>query len=185
MPKKNPLAVPLPKFFGKSYPDIQEAWQREKRNNRNCTLIEFLETLQEPYKCDPELWDTMRQWWPVWVLRRAAERNDAEAYKKVLLYILTALNAPPPDGVLKPRAEPGAPRKAITDLIVAKWKELDRPFLSQQKLARAVYRDAFTQADSAGKNKMVNRCRRAVERQIPRDQIPRPIRANKNTRPNL
>jgi hypothetical protein len=110
-------------------------------------------------------------------LLRAA-RNNPEAFKKILHSWLSRLGVPPPEGVLTPwRGTPGRPRKPQNDAIVATWKRLGRPFLTRQYLARAVYGDAFAKADSREKHRLVNRCRRAVERRIPRDQIPRPIKS--------
>jgi hypothetical protein len=113
-------------------------------------------------------------------------RNDPEIFKKTLHCWLSQLGVSPPDGVLKPcRGTPGRPRKPETDSIVATWKTLGRPFLSQQYLARAVYGDAFVKADSTEKHRLVNLCRRAVERRVPCDEIPRPIKATYFDRPNL
>jgi hypothetical protein len=44
------------------------------------------------------------------------------------------------------------------------WIDLGKPSLSRRRLAHAVYRAEFTNADSAGRKKMIDRCRRAVER---------------------
>jgi hypothetical protein len=111
-----------------------------------------------------------------------AARDDPETYKTILRSWLSILDAAPPDGVLiPPRGTPGRPRKQQTDAIVATWKALHpRPFLSTQHLARAVYGDAFVMADSREKNRLVNLCRLAVERRIPRDEIPRPLRLTKS-----
>ena len=113
-------------------------------------------------------------------LLRAA-RNNPEAFKKILHSWLSQLGVPPPEGVLTPWRMPsrprGRPRKPQNDAIVATWKRLGRPYLSRQPLARAVYGDAFARADSAEKHRLVNLCRHAVERRIPRAQIPRPIKA--------
>jgi hypothetical protein len=110
-------------------------------------------------------------------LLRAA-RNNPEAFKKTLHSWLSQLGVPPPGGVLTPwRGTPGRPRKPQNDAIVATWKALGRPYLSRQYLARAIYGDAFARADSAEKHRLVNLCRHAVERRIPRAQIPRPIKA--------
>lgn len=112
------------------------------------------------------------------LLGAAAGKNDPEAYKRILHRWLSSLGVRPPEGVLTPwRGQPGRPRQPETDSIVEKWKALGRPYLSRQLLARAVYGDAFARADSREKRHLVNRCRRAVERRIPRDQIPRPIKA--------
>ena len=110
-------------------------------------------------------------------LLRAA-RSNPEEFKKILHSWLSQLGVPPPEGVLTPwRGTPGRPRKPQNDAIVATWKALGRPYLSRQYLARAVYGDAFARADSREKRRLVNRCRRAVERRIPIAQIPRPIEA--------
>jgi|SRR6516162_1526444 hypothetical protein len=111
-------------------------------------------------------------------LLRAA-RNNPEAFKRILHSWLSQLGVSPPVGVLTPwPGTPGRPRKPENDAIVATWKRLGRPFLTRQYLARVVYgEDAFARADSREKHRLVNQCRRAVERRIPRDQIPRPIKS--------
>jgi hypothetical protein len=113
---------------------------------------------------------------PVSILRVTP---NPEVYKGVLYSWLCGLGAKPPAGVLTPwRGTPGAPRKRLTDYIVKLWESLDKPYLSKQLLARAVYREVFEKADTKEKNRLVNLCRRAVERTVPLDQIPRPKKAN-------
>ncbi len=103
-------------------------------------------------------------------------RNSPEAFKKILDAWLSQLGVPPPEGVLTPwRRKLGRRRKPEIDLIVATWVALGRPYLSRQNLARAVYAEDFATADVRQRRRLVNRCRRAVERRIPFAQSPRPI----------
>lgn len=102
-------------------------------------------------------------------------RNSPEAFKKILAAWLSQLGVPPPEGVLTPwRRKPGRRRKPEIDLIVETWAALGRPYLSRQDLARAVYAADFDTADLRQRRRLVNRCRRAVDRRIPFAQIPRP-----------
>jgi hypothetical protein len=190
MPKKNPLAVPLDKFFKGYAGPLRDARQRETRAEKGVTLAEMLDNLKEcgpssmicAHKFARELWDAVKGWWPVCLLRQAAKANDAEGYKRLLHFWLCALGIQPPENVLAAfQGTSGAPRKPETDSIVETWKNLDRPPLSRQYLAREVYKGAFTKAGAAGKKRMVDQCRRAVERRIPRDQIPHPIKSNDQT----
>jgi hypothetical protein len=73
----------------------------------------------------------------------------------------------PPEGVFtEPRGKVGRPRDPETALITEKWMELGCPPLGRRRLAFAIYGPTFTKASSPDRKKMVDRCRRAVERRI-------------------
>ena len=86
-------------------------------------------------------------------------------YGSLLGYWLHKMGVDPPAGVfLRAPGKPGRPRSAKTEAIFWTWIDLGKPSLSRRRLAHAVYRAEFTKADSAGRKKMIDRCRRAVER---------------------
>jgi hypothetical protein len=99
------------------------------------------------------------------LLRAAARENCPDAYN-VLLYIwLCRMGMVPPEGVFtEPRGKGGRPRDPETALITEKWMELGCPPLGRRRLAFAIYGPTFTKASSPDRKKMVDRCRRAVER---------------------
>jgi hypothetical protein len=107
---------------------------------------------------------------PFFQLLRAASREDCpDAYIIFLDEWLSKMWVGPPEGVLRePRRKSGRRRDRQTDLIYERWEELGRPTLGRRRLASAVYGPLFTQASSAERKKMVDRCRRAVERTIQR-----------------
>jgi hypothetical protein len=99
------------------------------------------------------------------LLRAAGQENCPEAYNMFLYLWLCRMGMRPPDGVLvEPRGQPGRPRNRQTAVIYDKWMEIGEPPLGRRKLAQAVYGAEFTKASSADRKKMVDRCRRAVER---------------------
>jgi len=197
MPRKNPTTVSIDKllsevsldrFLGKYVSEYRYAQRRESNPNNDTDVPRMpdgLNELQRTVNFDPNLWAAVDSWWPVCLLRRASKEDDSEGFKRLLYLWLSSLGIQLPKGVLaRFRRAPGRPRKPEIELILERWFELGKPFLSRQKLARSVFGNIFIQASSKGKNKLVNRCRRAVERRIPSDQIPRPKKANKQSRPN-
>ena len=107
----------------------------------------------------------LHRWWLVRLLGAAARENSPEAYGSLLGYWLHKMGVDPPAGVfLRAPGKPGRPRSAKTEAIFWTWIDLGKPSLSRRRLAHAVYRAEFTKADSAGRKKMIDRCRRAVER---------------------
>jgi hypothetical protein len=187
MPKKNPLAVPIQEFLG-DYADIWFALHDRERKSLQSQANAWTSLFWNPgederFHYDPDLWEKVQRWWPVRVLRLAAD-EDPEQTKRLLYFWLRLLEVKLPEGVLVPfRGKPGRPRKDNTAAIVATWTMLGKPYLSGQLLARKVFGESFTSAPPSEKNRLVNQCRRAVERSVPRDQIPRPIKANKISRP--
>jgi hypothetical protein len=105
---------------------------------------------------------------PFFRLLSAAKREKCpEAFGTYLYLWLCRMGLIPPAGVFVdlPGA-PGRPRDKRTALIYEKWIEIGEPPLGRQKLAHAVYGVQFTKANSAERKKMVDRCRRAVERRM-------------------
>jgi hypothetical protein len=99
------------------------------------------------------------------LLRAAGRENCPDAYNALLYLWLRRMGMRPPEGVLvAPSGKPGRPRDHRTSIIYAKWLEIGEPPLGRQKLAHAIYGAEFTKASSADRKKMVDRCRRAVER---------------------
>lgn len=118
-------------------------------------------------------------------LRDAAVEGNPEDCKLLLSLLLRKVKVQLPKGVLIPlRRKPGRHRIEKTELIVLKWIEIGRPSLTRQLLARAYFGEAFICADSAEKERMVNQCRRAVQRRVPPDQIHRPNKSGEKSRLN-
>jgi hypothetical protein len=186
--KKNPAKVPFEEFMGQYASPIKNFWGLERLSREGGVSLGALLPAMENGAGSGELlnlvtshtfWDEVEHWWPIHLLRNAAEEHDSEGYKRILHLLLASLGVPPPVGVLAPwKGTAGAPKKSSTDSIVKTWETLGRPYLSRQQLARAVYGQEFSDADSKEKNRLVNQCRRAVERRVPLAQIPRPKKAN-------
>ncbi len=113
----------------------------------------------------PVLMAELKRWWLARLLRAAAKENSPEAYSSLLRFWLHKLDLDPPVGVFVPSpGMAGRPRSAKTDQIFLTWMDLGRPSLYSRKLAHAVYRAEFTKANSRERKKMIDQCRRAVER---------------------
>ncbi len=114
----------------------------------------------------------LQRWWLLRMLGAAARENSPEAYDSLLRYWLHKMGVDPPAGVFfRVPGTPGRPRSAKTEAIFWTWIDLGKPPLSRRTLAHAVYRAEFTKADSAGRKKMIDRCRRAVERWQAQSQL--------------
>jgi hypothetical protein len=101
------------------------------------------------------------------LLAAAAKENCPEAYNINLYLWLCRMGAVPPEGVfIEARGKSGRRRDRRTSIIHEKWMEIGSPPLSRSKLAFAIYGSEFTKASSADRKRMVDRCRRAVERRI-------------------
>jgi hypothetical protein len=113
----------------------------------------------------PALLRQLQRWWLVRMLKTAARENCPDAYSSLLGYWLHKMGVDPPAGVFVPASgKPGRPRSAKTEQIFLTWIDLGQPPLSRRKLAHAIYQGEFTKANSAERKKMIDRCRRAVER---------------------
>jgi hypothetical protein len=109
----------------------------------------------------------LKRWWLVRLLQAAVKENSPEAYSSLLRFWLHELGLDPPAGVFLPTSgTPGRPRSAKTNEIFLTWIDLDKPLLSSRKLAHAIYKQEFTKANSDERKKMIDRCRRTVERRI-------------------
>ena len=178
MPRKNPAAVPLKKFFGKYASEILENDARDKRRAAVTNVGEFLAGIEKgDYASPPRLMTTsqlgeeVRKWWPVGLLRKAARENQSEDYKRVLAYLLGMLDVPPPDGVLVPfRWKRGRPEE--TEMIHRAWLAMGKSPLNWRvldQLAKTFYPDQFTQAVSDGKlrKNLRDRVRNTIRRYEP------------------
>ena len=155
-----PASVPLTKFLGKYAKEIVETHAGDERRAAVTNVAEFLACIENGDYASPprlittfELWEEVKRWWPVGLLRAAAGENDIEGYRRVLAYLLRELDVPPPDGVLVPfRWKRGRPEE--TEMICRAWlaagkSPLHWPVLDQ--LAKTFYPDQFAQARSDGK----------------------------------
>jgi hypothetical protein len=107
----------------------------------------------------------LRQWWLVRLLTAAGRENSPEAYRELLEHWLSRMGARPPKGVFIPLPRsPGRPRSGHTEEVYWRWVLIGKPSLFERKLAHSIFGAAFTRADGDGRKKMVDRCRRAVER---------------------
>ncbi len=99
------------------------------------------------------------------LLAAAARENCPEAYNTLLYLWLCRMGVRPPEGVFaEPCGKSGRPRDRRTLNTYKKWLEVGCPPLGRRTLAFAIYGSEFTKASSANRKKMVDRCRRAVER---------------------
>ncbi len=112
---------------------------------------------------DFQLAREIQQWWPVRLLRAAAQEHSPEAYRLFLDDLLIRLDIEPPDGVLvRHRRAPGAPIKKSTEEIYRTWIGLSKCKPSQ--LAFYVYGTEYTRANTKGRKTLRDRCRQAVKR---------------------
>lgn len=174
MAKKNPATtMPVRKFFGKHFAAIQRGHATEERQ-RSMTLMDVFESIGKGEYEIPrlitseELWEEVRDWWPVRLLREAAEEGDREGCKRMLHYFLLQLDVPLPKGVLMPfRWKRGRPNK--TEGIYEAWIAKGRPRLTWrvcEDLAKTFYGSEFAQAksDSKQRKKLRDRVHSAVLR---------------------
>ena len=154
--KKSPTAVPFDKFMGKYAGDIRAGLAADLRGKTRSTLASFMASVQKGkfvlgrLSTSHMIWDEVEQWWPVRLLRAAAEQNDAEAYKRILHFWLCRLGLAPPDGVLIAfQWKQGRPNE--TEMIYGAWVAQGRPPLDWRHcdaLAKAFYEDEFAKAKS-------------------------------------
>ena len=157
-PKKSPTALSMTEFLGQFWDDVEKAFALEERLGKPAAgslsqLFDerFLDQVFFGGDYSPELWNTVRDWWPFCVLRLASEKGDAEGYKRLLDFFLWKLKAPAPEGVFTPFRWPrGRPRE--TAAVHAEWIAKERPQLTWQvkeDLARACYPAEFRKAKLA------------------------------------
>jgi hypothetical protein len=152
MSRQCPTTLPIPKFFGKYWKPIEEALAREEKSITMESLVKG-EHGRVRFITDGMLWDELREWWPVQLLRAAAKENDREGYKRVLSYFLLKVVARPPQGVLTPfRWKRGRPEE--TESVYHAWIAMGRPSLNWRildELAKLYYADHFARARSDAK----------------------------------
>ena len=109
-------------------------------------------------------WATEFKRSPFVVLLSAAGReNCPEAFTDLLYFCLRRLGVKIPARVfVEPPGVRGRPR--TTEDVPKTWIELGKPPLSGTKLANAVFGEAFKKADRAERARMIDRCRKSVER---------------------
>lgn len=113
-----------------------------------------------------------KQWWVIRMLRAAGVENSAEAAHWLLEYLFRKMTIRPPDGLFSPIAKPpGRPPLDKTAEIGNTWVLMGKPSVFTQKLAREIYGDQFSKAIPGEKKKMVDRCRKAVERYLARTRL--------------
>ena len=174
MAKKNPAAVPVQKFFGKYHAAIKKGHAAEERQRSIATVAGLVELIEKGEYEAPrwitsgEMWDEVRGWWPVRLLREAADEDDSEGFKRILHYFLTSLDVSPPKGVLIPfRWKRGRPNE--TEGIYEAWIAKGRPSLTWrvcEDLAKTFNGDEFAHAKSNPilRRKTRNRVRAAILR---------------------
>jgi hypothetical protein len=93
-------------------------------------------------------WEEVEQWWPIRLLREAAEEGDSEGCKRLLYFFLSELGVRLPKGVLIPfRGKRGRPNK--TEGIYEAWIAKGRPATTGRvcdDLAKTFYAAEFAQA---------------------------------------
>jgi hypothetical protein len=95
-------------------------------------------------------WEEVAQWWPIRLLREAAEEGDSEGCKRLLAFFLSELGVRLPKGVLIPfQWKRGRPNE--TEEIYKAWIAKGRPAPSWRvcdELAKAFYAAEFAEAKS-------------------------------------
>jgi hypothetical protein len=94
--------------------------------------------------------------------------NSPEAFKKILEVLLLLMDVRAPKGVFTPSPRTGKPGRPIhqnRERLYKVWLCLGQPSLYTNKLASKFYGKTFKEADFRGRKLLVQRCRRAVERE--------------------
>ena len=159
-------------FFGEYWNAMVEAHKAERRPRNLQTG--HLGTSKAPRLIDgkrpssTDLWDAVEEWWPIQLLQEAAEKRDAEGFKRILSDFLRNLHAFPPKGVLVPfRWKRG--RRKETENIYAAWLESGRPETDRRvcdQLAKQFYPEEYTEPKKDGKvrKKLRDRIRATIRR---------------------
>jgi len=118
-------------------------------------------------------WNEHLGTWYAAELRKAAHSNDVNDFKGLLVELLANMvGVLVPEGVLTPWPKAlGAPTKQQTGAIHQRWIELEKPSLHKKTLAQAFFGKRFTTAAPDDRKKMIDRCRRAVERTESRTRL--------------
>ena len=151
MAQKSPTTLPVRKFFGKYASAIEKARAAEERQWSGTTFREILKNAEyEPFRLisTADLWGEVGQWWPIRLLRQAAEEGDREGCKRLLDYILLHLGVQLPPGVLISfRWKRGRPNE--TEGIYEAWIAKGQPAVTWRvcdDLAKTFYPNEFAQA---------------------------------------
>jgi hypothetical protein len=154
----------------------QAAEQRE-RFSQLIALYELLHGKSPP----PRLtlsgrdWDDFGQWWPMRVLRQAAEERDIEGCKRLLYVFLMELDIRLPERVLLPfRWKAG--RRDETEAIYKAWVDKGSPILSGRvcgELAKQFYPEESSKAKSNPnlRKKLRDRIRATIRRHSIRETL--------------
>src|ERR1700722_20369903 len=93
--KKDPTAVPINQFLGKYASAVAAGHESDKQSRANNF---FDRVLRDYYGPEPviitsteQLWGEVGRWWPVRLLRKAAEEKDSESFRRLLHYWLSGL----------------------------------------------------------------------------------------------
>jgi hypothetical protein len=177
MARKDPAKVPLREFFGKHEDRMKQAHaaQHRERAPQLSALMELLTGTYEPppFAMSGADWDEFAGWWPMRVLRQAAEEGDSEGCKRLLHLFLLELNIRLPKGVLIPfRWKPG--RRDETEAIYKAWVDRGSPDLTGRlcsELANQFCPDEFkkTKSDPSLRKRLRDRIRATIHRHLIRD----------------
>ena len=139
-------------------------FRRGDREGSPIPLSQLLTGLQ-PLPSLPPLMQELKHHPFFRLLAATSRENCPDAYNILLQLWLCRMGLTPTEGVfIEPRGKSGRPRDRRTSVIYEKWREVGCPPLGRRKLAFAIYGPEFTKASSADRKKMVDRCRRAVQR---------------------
>lgn len=115
----------------------------------------------------------LKRWSPIRMLEAAAREDCPEGCELALGLFLQKMGIEPPQPVSISWPRPaGRPRSQKGSWIFMTWVRIGQPSVYSRKLAHAVYGETFTVADTRARKKMVDQCRRAVERELERRQEP-------------
>lgn len=188
MARKNPAAVPVKEYFGKYADDVLAGIKKRERRSSITNAAAYAGSLADgddergDLVSTTQLWDAVRQWWPIRLMRAAAGENDTENYKRLLQFLLLELHVPPPKGVLVPvRWKVGRPRE--TENTHAAWVAMGKPALDRRtvdRLAKMCYGDQYSKALSDGKlrKNLRDRVRNTIGRYEPEISARKPHRVS-------
>jgi len=178
MARKDPRKVPIPEFLGKYEERMREA--RVAEFLEHSSLLSALAELvgphpRPPLKVPDEDWDRFASWWPMRVLRQAAEEGDSEGCKRLLHLFMLEMDIRLPKRVLMPfRWKSG--RRDETEAIYKAWVDRGRPLLTDQvcmELARQPYPEEFKKARSnpSLRKRLRDRIRATIRRHLTRKSL--------------
>jgi hypothetical protein len=161
---KRILPLPIKDYLEKYAPDIDAGRKADARRGTPVSLNEYLELVNSKAPL-PVPWDELRNSWIAEQLRKMARENQISVFKGLLMELLVEIEVPVPEDIFTPWPKAsGAPKKKQTDLIHACWVRIGKPSLHKKSLATMYFGTTFTTAPPPDRKKMIDRCRRAVER---------------------